>query len=339
MRLGVVDVGSRTVRLLVAEGDGAVPLPLHTAKHRLRLADHLGPDGSLSEEAVGELARAVGEAHGEARRWGAEPLVFATSIVRDAANKQDVVRTVRERTGVPLCVMSGQAEAEFTFLAARRWMGWRAGPMLLLDIGGGALKVGFGRSGVPDLAVSLPLGAGHLTRQFLGESDPPGPEALRAVRREVRHRLRDFAARMQWERPLTCVATSRTFQQLARLCGAPPGREGPFAQRLLHRRDLRATVRRLADTPADERAELPGISAARGAQSLAGAVIAHTAMKLLGVRTVTICPWGLREGILLKHLEGGDATWWNLTHGLGGDAANGPRGQVDMRLPSSRSLS
>lgn len=319
MRLGVVDVGSNTVRLVVADGDGPVPLPVHTAKHRLRLAEHVDRDGRLADEAVERLVEAAAAARDEAHRWGVtEPFAFATAIVRDAPNRQQVLEAVSTGAQVPLRIMSGKTEAELTFLAARRWMGWRAGPLVLLDIGGGSLEVAFGRTGLPDFAASLPLGAGRLTREFFGTQDPPTRRTLKDLRRRVRHELRDVAARLRWETPHSAVATSRTFQQLARLCGAPPGREGPFVHRQLSRADLRGALERLAVMSPAERAELPGISPARAKQSLAGAVVAHTAMELMGIDTVTISPWALREGVMLTQLEGGASARWADLNGTGG---------------------
>ncbi|MBW5421641.1 Ppx/GppA family phosphatase [Streptomyces sp. BG9H] len=311
MRVGVVDVGSNTVRLVVADADGQVPLPVHTVKRRLRLAQDVDRDGTLGAEPVDKLVEAVRDVRAQARRWGvAEPFAFATSIVRDAPNRADVLDAVEAGTGLRLRTLTGEAEAELTFLAARRWMGWRAGPLVLFDIGGGTFEVAFGRSRLPDYAASLPLGAGRLTREFFDGQDPPRARDIKAVRRQVRHQLRDVAARIRWEMPHTAVVTSRTFQQLARLCGAAPGRHGPFVQRELGRVELGRALKELAQLPADRRAQLPGISAARSGQCLAGAVVAHTAMKLTGIEVVTVCPWALREGILLRYIEDGDDAWW-----------------------------
>lgn len=336
MRISVVDVGSNTVRLVVADAEDGVPLPVHTAKWRLRLSDHVRPGGPVPEEAVERLVDAVAEASSTATRWGAAgPLAFATAVVRSAPNRQEVLRTVRTRTGVALCTLPGEVEAELTFLGARRWMGWRSGPLALLDIGGGSLEVAFGRGRLPDFVASLPLGAGRLTHEFFEGQDPPPPELVRALRRKVRHQLRDVAARIRWEGPRTAVATSRTFQQLGRLCGAPPGRRGPFVERRLHRPDLRVAVDHLAALPAVERAALPGISAPRAAQSLAGAVVAHTAMKLTGIKTLTVCPWAIREGVLLRQIEDG-ASWWAEIARRNEEAA--PRDPVPLHIatPTSR---
>ena len=334
MRISVVDVGSNTVRLVVADAEGGVPLPVHTAKWRLRLSEHVRPGSDIPEEDVERLVAAVGEASRTAGRWGAAgPVAFATAVVRAAPNRHEVLRAVRSRTGVELCTLPGEVEAELTFLGARRWMGWRSGPLALLDIGGGSLEVAFGRGRLPDFVASLPLGAGRLTHEFLQEADPPTPEQLRALRRKVLHQLRDVAARIRWEGPRTAVATSRTFQQLGRLCGAAPGRHGPFMERQLHRADLRAAIERLAALPAAERARLPGISAPRAAQSLAGAVVGHTAMKLTGLKTVSVCPWAIREGVLLRHIEDGPS-WWAEINRLNEAPPPAP---VPLRIASATS--
>ncbi|MEU4142498.1 Ppx/GppA phosphatase family protein [Streptomyces parvulus] len=311
MRISVVDVGSKTVRLMVADAEGGVPLPVHTAKWRLRLSEQVEPGGAIPEEAVEQLVAAVADAAGTAERWGASaPPAFATAVVRAAPNRREVLRTVQARTGVALCTLPGEVEAELTFLGARRWMGWRSGPLALLDIGGGSLEVAFGRGRLPGFVASLPLGAARLTHEFLdGGADPASPEQVRELRRKVRHQLRDVAARIRWEGPRTAVATSRTFQQLGRLCGAAPGRHGPFVERRMRCADLGDAVGRLAALSAAERSRLPGISAPRAAQSVAGAVVGHTAMKLTGLDSVTLCPWAIREGILLRHIEEGPS-WW-----------------------------
>ncbi|MGW0812194.1 Ppx/GppA phosphatase family protein [Streptomyces viridiviolaceus] len=335
MRISVVDVGSNTVRLVVADAQDGVPLPVHTAKWRLRLSEQVTPGGPVPEEAVERLVEAVTQASRTATRWGAAgPLAFATAVVRAAPNRQEVLRAVRARTGVGLCTLPGEVEAELTFLGARRWMGWRSGPLALLDIGGGSLEVAFGRGRLPDFVASLPLGAGRLTHEFFAQADPPLPEQVRALRRKVRHQLRDVAARIRWEGPRTAVATSRTFQQLGRLCGAAPGRQGPFVERRLRCADLRAAVDRLAVLPAAERARLPGISAPRAAQSLAGAVVGHTVMKLTGLEAVTICPWAIREGVLLRHIEDGPSWWAEITRR---NEEATPPGPVPLRIATTSS--
>lgn len=329
--MAVVDVGSHTVRLDVADSGEAATLPVHTAKWRLRLSRRVEADGRLPESEVKRVCQAVVAAREEAQEWDAEEMfAVATAVVRTAPNRREVLNAVHDGAGVPLRVLSGQREAELAFLAARRWMGWRAGPLALIDIGGGSLEVAFGRTGLPDFAASAPLGAARMTREFFGEQDPPRPRRIKAVRHEVRRQLRDTAARVRWEAPRTGVASSRTFEQLARLCGSAPKREGPFVPRQLARSDLDRAVKQLSSMPAEKRSKLPGISKTRAEQSLAGAVVADVTMELLGLETVTVCPWALREGVLLHRLESGDDTGWTPLEG-GGRCAGvpSPTGEVE----------
>ncbi|MGB8945878.1 MAG: Ppx/GppA family phosphatase, partial [Streptomyces sp.] len=99
------------------------------------------------------------------------------------------------------------------------------------------------------------------------------------------------------------VATSKTFKQLARLAGAARSAEGLYVQRELKRKSLEDWVPQLAAMTAAERAELPGVSEGRAGQLLAGALVAEGAMDLFGVETLEICPWALREGVILRRLD------------------------------------
>ncbi|MEV7018092.1 Ppx/GppA phosphatase family protein [Streptomyces sp. NPDC093991] len=305
MRLGVLDVGSNTVHLLVVDAHpGARPLPAHSHKAELRLAQLLGVDGSIGPEGVDRLVSVVHEALRAAEDKGVEELLpFATSAVRDASNADHVLTRVRDETGVELRVLSGEEEAKLTFLAARRWFGWSSGKLLVIDIGGGSLEIAYGMDEEPDAAVSLPLGAGRLTVGRL-PGDPPEAEDVRALRRHVRTEIaRTVGEFRRFGVPDHVVATSKTFKQLARLAGAPGSAEGLYVQRELKRESLEAWVPRLAGMTVAERAELPGVSAARAGQLLAGAMVAEGVMDLLGVERLEICPWALREGVILRRLD------------------------------------
>jgi exopolyphosphatase / guanosine-5'-triphosphate,3'-diphosphate pyrophosphatase len=304
MRLAVLDIGSNTVNMLVVDAAADVPLPVRKLKCRSRLAELLEPDGTIGPQAHRRLVALVAQAADQAHSARADAVfAYATAVVRDAPNREQVLDDVASATGVRLGLLSGVEEAQLTFLAARRWLGWRAGPMLLVDIGGGSLEVAFGRDRLPDSALSLPLGAGRLTREFLRDSDPPPPRAVRTLRRHVREHFAQIATRTSWESPHTAVATSKTFQQLARLTGAPPLRLGPFVTRRLQRRQLRPWIDRLASMPTRRRAQLPGVSPHRARQILAGSIVAYEVMRQLDLDALRICPWALREGILLRQLE------------------------------------
>ncbi|MGV9560363.1 Ppx/GppA phosphatase family protein [Streptomyces sp. NPDC003401] len=305
MRLGVLDVGSNTVHLLVVDAHpGACPLPAHSHKAELRLAELLDGSGAIGREGVDTLITVVREALQAAEDKGVEDVLpFATSAVREASNADDVLARVQAETGVRLQVLTGEEEARLTFLAARRWFGWSAGKLLVLDIGGGSLEIAYGIDEEPDAAVSLPLGAGRLTAGWL-PGDPPEPERIRALRRHVRAEIaRTVGEFSRIGSPDHVVATSKTFKQLARLAGAAPFTDGPYVQRELKRESLEAWVPRLAGMTTAQRAELPGVSEGRAGQLLAGALVAEGAMDLFGVESLEICPWALREGVILRKLD------------------------------------
>ncbi|MGH3850322.1 MAG: hypothetical protein ACRDRT_11555, partial [Pseudonocardiaceae bacterium] len=186
MRLGVLDVGSNTVHLLVVDAHyGAHPMPQTSVKSVLRLAEQIDTRGEITREGADQLVDTVQDAVNSASLMDCEDLMaFATSAVRDASNAAEVLNRVHAETGVKLEVLSGEQEAILTFLSVRRWYGWSAGRLLMLDIGGGSLEIAGGIDEEPDVAVSLPLGAGRLTRAWLG-SDPPRRHELEDLREYI----------------------------------------------------------------------------------------------------------------------------------------------------------
>jgi exopolyphosphatase/guanosine-5'-triphosphate,3'-diphosphate pyrophosphatase len=305
MRLAVLDVGSNTVHLLVVDAHrGARPLPASSYKTELHLAEHLGDDGSIDTEGADALVEAVREALVVAEDRGSEDLMaFATSALREATNGADVLARVSAETGIELEVLTGRDEARLTFLAVRRWFGWSSGRLLVLDIGGGSLEVALGIDEEPDVTESLALGAGRLTRDRL-KHDPPHKDEIKALRKHVRTELARVMRPFETVGvPDAAVATSKTFRQLARITGAAPSSEGIDVPRTLARADLEEWVPRLASMSAKERAQLPGVSILRAPQLLAGAIVASATMDLFELDSLSLCPWALREGIILRRLD------------------------------------
>ncbi|MFF7980338.1 Ppx/GppA family phosphatase [Streptomyces sp. NPDC007901] len=305
MRLGVLDVGSNTVHLLVVDAHpGARPLPAHSHKAELRLAQLLDGNGAIGPDGVEKLVDVVRDALQAAEDKGVEDLLpFATSAVREATNADDVLARVKAETGVELQVLTGAEEARLTFLAVRRWFGWSAGKLLVLDIGGGSLEVAYGIDEEPDTAVSLPLGAGRLTAGWL-PGDPPTSDDIRALRRHVRAEIaRTVGEFSRFGAPDHVVATSKTFKQLARIAGAARSADGLYVQRELKRGSLETWVPRLAAMTTAQRSALPGVSEGRSGQLVAGALVAEAAMDLFEVENLEVCPWALREGVILRRLD------------------------------------
>src|SRR5215831_19387959 len=305
MRLGVLDVGSNTVHLLVVDAyPGARPLPAFSHAEELRLAAHLEPDNKLSADGEERLTTVVSEAMGIAEDKGVEDFIaFATSAIREAVNGDEVLARIREQTGADIRVVSAENEARLTFLAARRWFGWSSGRQLVIDIGGGSLEVAAGQDEEPEAAASLPIGAGRLTRVWL-TADPPPAKEVRALRKFVRAEIaREAGGLLRGGAVDHAVGTSKTFRQLARIAGAAPSSEGFYAKRFLKHSDVSLWAERLAAMDRAERLRLPGVSEHRAPQMLAGAIVADAVMDLMDVAELEICPWALREGVILKRLD------------------------------------
>ncbi|MBU3060796.1 Ppx/GppA family phosphatase [Nocardia sp. NEAU-G5] len=305
MRLGVLDVGSNTVHLLVVDAHrGGHPMPMSSTKATLRLSENMDSEGRITSDGASRLIANVAEFASIAKTSGCVQLMpFATSAVREATNSESVLAQVRRETGVELRVLSGVDEARLTFLAVRRWYGWSAGRILNLDIGGGSLELSNGADEAPDVAISLQLGAGRLTREWLRE-DPPGKRRVAVLRDWLDAEMVQAAKKLlEPGRPDLAVGTSKTFRSLARLTGAAPSAAGPRERRILTSSGLRQLIAFISRMTAADRAELEGVSSDRSQQLVAGALVAEASMRALSLDTLEICPWALREGLILRKLD------------------------------------
>ncbi|MFC5929570.1 Ppx/GppA family phosphatase [Cryobacterium melibiosiphilum] len=305
MRLGVLDVGSNTVHLLVVDAhNGAPPVPMATDKSVLRLMRYLTPEGAITKEGIQAVLTAVQNAADVAAKHHIDELLpFATSALREATNGPELLARVEKETGVALQVLSGEDEARLTFLAVRRWYGWSAENILLFDIGGGSLEIAAGSGENPDVAISLPLGAGRSTIGFLHD-DPPLPGQVRKLHEHAAALLTDaVAAFSALPAPDHVVGSSKAIRSLARLAGSTSDGFGSGGRLRLSRTELDNWVPRLARIPADARPALPGITADRTFQIVAGGIVLSEAMRAFRTDELEVSPWALREGIILRYLD------------------------------------
>lgn len=301
MRLGVLDVGSNTVHLQIVDtAPGARPNPTANFKEDLQLTSYLDENGNISNDGIEALRNCIGRALKEASLANTKELLpFATSALRDAKNGAEIIELINKEYEIDLQVLSGEEEARTTFLAARRWYGWSSGRLLMLDIGGGSLEIAVGVNEAPDVAFSLPLGAARLTKDLL-EGDPFTKKSLRSMRDHIENKLSEILpALVQNQDTDRAIATSKTFRTLARLCADWIPGNG----KNLRIDSLRKITPRLAEMSLDDRADLPGVSAGRARQIVAGAYVAESVMRNLDVDQLEICPWALREGIVLKWMD------------------------------------
>jgi exopolyphosphatase/guanosine-5'-triphosphate,3'-diphosphate pyrophosphatase len=301
MRLGVLDVGSNTIHLQVVEAHaGARPTPTTNHKVELRLTEFLDTSGAINSDGITLLFNGIDDAVAHAKSFQTEEiLAFATSALREATNGLEIIAEINRRHELDLQILSGEEEARITFLAVRRWLGWSSGKLLVLDIGGGSLEMATGENESPDTTISLPLGAARLTREFLS-GDPYTSKSLKNLETYVNAMLKSkMPTGLQAHHADHFIGTSKTFRTLARLANHWYG-DNP---KHLEANALLGIIPRLSAMSTEGRAKLPGVSTGRATQIVSGAIVAHAAMEKLAIPEVEICPWALREGVILKWLD------------------------------------
>jgi exopolyphosphatase/guanosine-5'-triphosphate,3'-diphosphate pyrophosphatase len=300
MRLGVLDVGSNTVHLQVMDAHhGSAPIAYQSFKEEIRLAEFLTDKGELSPSGIDTLLRTLNRLKNEAKDIQLDDmLAFATSAIREATNSDDVLDAVHRETGIELQVLSGADEARFTFLAVRRWVGWSAGDVVLLDIGGGSLEIATGVSENPKYSGSVMLGANRMTRQFLS-GDPFTEKSLNKLREHIKATITPLVEVIGDNSKRTAIGTSKTFRTLRRI----QQNYLPELGSTLTQDGLKTIVPHLAKMTQSQRAGLPGVSASRAVQIVAGAIVAEETMSALKIEKLAQCPWALREGIVLQRLD------------------------------------
>ena len=300
MRLGVLDVGSNTIHLQVIDGKlGGPPIPNSSHKSVIRLTEYLDESGSITKLGIDQITDSIQTNMKSAEHLDIDELLaFATSAIREAKNSDEVIAHVNKVCNIDLQVLNGEEEARFTFLAARRWLGWSSGDLLVLDIGGGSLEIARGAEEDPTFKTSIQLGAGRLTRQFL-KGDPFTLKSLKALEEYLEEKIEPLAASLSTFEKDSAAGTSKTFRTLAKLS---QNLYPKFGQHLTLNA-LDELVPKLQGLSLEKRQELPSVSAERAPQIVAGAMVAKQLMQTLELKEIRICPWALREGIVLHRLD------------------------------------
>jgi exopolyphosphatase/guanosine-5'-triphosphate,3'-diphosphate pyrophosphatase len=302
MRLAAIDVGTNTLRLLIADADATGPhRPILSAQEITRLGEGLFPDRTLKPPAIRRslevLARfsALARSH-EAARMRA----VGTSALRDAGNREAFLAAARD-VGVSIDVVSGEEEARLTILGIRVSLPGLSGPWTMLDIGGGSTEILAADGDSIRDAVSAPLGSVALTEAYL-HGDPLGAQEVTALRTAVRRTLHGFPGGRHAgdARTGTLVGTAGTITTLAAI---DLGLECYDAERVNGHRlghgRIESILHRLATIPLAARRQVPGLEPARADIIVAGAAVCLETMAWLGFTAITVSDGGLREGILV----------------------------------------
>ena len=306
MRLATIDLGTNTVRLLVADVPADRRWRVVDADQRVtRLGEGLAATGRLGEEPMARTTAVVEQYVARARRAGSVRLaIVATSAVREAVNGRPFAAALEEATGQPVTIVNGEEEAALTLRGVLAGVGPGAGASLVFDIGGGSTEYILARSATPVAAVSLRLGVVDLAERhpFPGPVDPDGYAALHD---EIVARLIDeIPAAIRASRPARLVGTAGTATTLAALDLALARYDAVRVQgHTVTRRAVDTLLARLGALTVGERAALPCLEPGRADLIVPGAAIVQATMEVVGADRMVVSDWGLREGLLLAMAE------------------------------------
>lgn len=300
-RFAAIDVGSNSVRCLIAEKgqDGHLTV-IDDLKDQPRLARGLSGTGMLAAESMDRAVEAIGRMLQAAERRGAMKVALvATSAVRDAANGAEFAERVKRELGVPLEVIDGETEARLAFLSVREHFALVRGRAVVVDIGGGSLELVLAAAGLVDQALSLPFGAVRLTEQYL--ANPGRMEAgIRRIRSAVRQRLRQAVPAKEWA-GAKLFGSGGTFTNAARvLAGRERGKVPPAVHgTTITLGEMQRVLEWLGGMTVEERRKVDGLSPERADIIPAGLAVAAEVMEHFATPQLTVSAFGLREGLLL----------------------------------------
>ncbi len=309
MKLGIIDVGTNSIHLVIASMErGAVRVLRHD-----RTLARLGA-GGLTRRALrrAAVARAIAVLRRYRRllaRHGVEAIeAVATSAVREARNGRLFVRRIRRSLGLPLRILDGREEARLIYQGVR-WGNRLRGGCLVIAIGGGSAEVIYGIGDAIRYAASLPLGCARLAERFI-HHDPPRAEELAALRAHVRQAWSPVVQALRRRRFRQALGSSATIHQVARAAARrgdrlPAGQAGltdPHPPSV-SRQGLRRLIQRLSRSTASERRRIPGLDPARQGLALPTSLILLAWMEGCRVSRLSCAPGSLREGLALQHLR------------------------------------
>jgi exopolyphosphatase/guanosine-5'-triphosphate,3'-diphosphate pyrophosphatase len=301
-RFAAIDVGSNSIRCLIAERDEDGHLHvIDDLKDQPRLARGLAATGRLTREAIERAVESIGRMTQAAERRGvAKVALVATSAVRDAANGAELTERVKKEIGIPLEVIDGETEARLAWLSVREHFAVVRGRAIVADIGGGSLELVLAVGGLVEHVVSLPFGAVRLTEQYLGDG-VESEQGVRKLRAAVRRRLRAAVPVRDWA-GARLFGSGGTFTNAARIHFArgkgqmPAGGVHGSTVRLP---DMQRILEWLTTLSIEERRAVPGLNPERADIILAGIAVATEVLSHFDAPGITVSAFGLREGLLL----------------------------------------
>lgn len=300
LRLGAIDIGTNSIRLVVAEvePDGGYRV-LEEEREMTRLGRGLVERGRLGNEPMERSLAALTKMKAVAEGFlVAELRAVATSAVREASNGRAFCQEVRRRCGLRVEVISGEEEAQLAMRSALRHFDLAGRSVAVVDIGGGSMEVTLAAGSVVDEVLTLPLGAVRLTETY-GGADPLSPKRWRRLRRAIDRVLDDQVGKPPFY-PEIMIGSGGTFTNLAAM--EQLEREGTARSvqgYALSRAEVVHLLHRLRAIPLEERRQTPGLNPRRADIIVAGAAAVARLAKRLGTQQILVNTGGLRDGLLL----------------------------------------
>jgi len=308
MILAGIDIGTNTVRLLVAETGADSFHEICSERRITRLGQDLDRTGMLSRDAWERSMSALLDFRDSIRRHEAlHTKAIGTSALRKASNTPDFINDVRKKVGLEISVITGEEEARLTLLGVSsvlRGVSAKAGddPLmssLIIDIGGGSTEIIRTRPNAGPVMVSLPLGAVYLTERYV-KHDPPTLEELALLRRAVKDELNIHDNEIGTEPAGVFAGTAGTVTTMAAMeLGMTEYVPWKINRFILTREAIDGIITLLSRSTLEERKRLAGIESGREDIILAGAMVAKEIMERYGYTEMIVSDWGLREGIIM----------------------------------------
>jgi exopolyphosphatase/guanosine-5'-triphosphate,3'-diphosphate pyrophosphatase len=306
-RRAVIDVGTNSVKLLVAGVTGSLVSPIHEESQQTRLGAGFYQTGQLQRPVIARTAEAVAKFARTAAELGATPpRVIGTSAARDAVNIGELVEAIRRASGLEMEVLSGRQEADWVFRGVTTDPKLAQLSLLILDVGGGSTEFIVGEKSIPRFSNSYPLGSVRLLER-LHLADPPGLEKLAECRASLREFLDQRAAPSiepalrQCNGPVYLIGTGGTATILARMEGKMDDFDRQRIESIsLTSKQLSARLENLWQKTLADRQRIPGLPASRADVILTGTAILDAIMQQFKFAQMQISTRGLRYWALLE---------------------------------------
>ena len=306
MKLAAIDIGSNSIKLVVVQAETSDSFTvLAQEREVVRLGQETLVNGHINEAAMLRATTCLKRFREIAETQGAEKIVaIATATVREANNAAEFIRTVEHEAGLHVEVLSGLEEARMIGLAASQGCTEKGLTSLNIDIGGGSTEISIFRDGEPLRLVSMKLGAVGLTDRFI-RSDPPAPNELDALRSQIRGSLESSASELCEQGWDQATATSGTAVAIRGALNTP----------VVDLSELKRLNAKIAALSLAERKNVAGLTPQRADIIVAGGFVLEETMKALGIESLRICDWSLREGGIIDRLRAWERTSVSRTAG------------------------